>query len=240
MATGGQSRAAAVDRSYAKLIAQYAHKRTPLRFSKRVELEDRTGDVLVLEQRPPAPVHRAQRCQIRSGDVELLTEVAPQRRRHDADGLEQSPAHAQKSDLQCEPEHSSGPRHSSITRRSAGEKLKNASISKAVSSRGRRLSPRQVVCQLFMLLYPRQGHNNGPKTENSNRLIWLKNPRLPARKPERSYRHFWHQNQGNPNFGPISGTRLQAHRRGRARPAPIAWPPGTGGTGSALPRAWQP
>jgi hypothetical protein len=70
------------------------------------------------------------------------------------------------------------------------------------------------VCQSFMLLHPRQGHNNGPKTANSNRLIWLENPRLPARIPERSYRHFWQQNQGNPVWeglavGEVSREKLQ-------------------------------
>lgn len=39
------------------------------------------------------------------------------------------------------------------------------------------------MCQSFMFLYPHQGHNNGPKTANSNRLIWLEDPRLAARRP---------------------------------------------------------
>jgi hypothetical protein len=41
--------------------------------------------------------------------------------------------------------------------RSAAEKWRNASISIALSARGRRLSPRQVVCQSFMSLYPPSG-----------------------------------------------------------------------------------
>jgi hypothetical protein len=52
----------------------------------------------VLKQRPPASVHRTQRSQIGSGG-KLLTEVPPEHRWHDPQGLQEPPAHAQKADL---------------------------------------------------------------------------------------------------------------------------------------------
>ena len=58
------------------------------------------GDLLVLDQRRGAPIHRPQRGQIRRRDAELGTQVPPEERRHNPNGLEKPPAHAQKADLQ--------------------------------------------------------------------------------------------------------------------------------------------
>ena len=46
------------------------------------------------------PIHPPQRCQIRGLHAELLTQMPPQGRRHDAHRIEQPTAHAQKADLQ--------------------------------------------------------------------------------------------------------------------------------------------
>jgi hypothetical protein len=63
----------------------------------------------------------------------------------------------------------------------------------------RRLSLRHVVCQSFTFLYPRQGHDYGANTANSNHLIWLRKPRLFANIPERSGRHSRHCGRRNPD-----------------------------------------
>lgn len=68
---------------------------------------------------------------------------------------------------------------------------------KAVNAIGRVRASAPLLCNDCCT--SRQGHNNRPKTANSNRLIRFGNSRLAARKPEKSYRHFWHQNQGNPS-----------------------------------------
>jgi hypothetical protein len=107
------------------------------------------------------------------------------------------------------PSLSSGPRRASITRRSATEKVKNASTSKAVRSRGRRLSPRYVACQLFMLLTPlTEGYHSRPKQANSNRLRQLRKISPTPTKPADLNRHFWHGNQGDPQM-PILPNRIR-------------------------------
>jgi hypothetical protein len=167
--------------------------------SRPQEEASRAGDVLVLEQRTAAPVHRSQRRQVRSGDVELLAEVPPQRRRHDADGLQQSPAHAQESDLQREPEHELRPAalldYAAFGRREVEERL---DLEGGQLARQALESEAGRVPVVHVFLYPRQEHNNGPKTVNSNRLICLGNPGLSAKTRGRSYRRSWQQNQGNP------------------------------------------
>ena len=50
----------------------------------------------MLEQRAAAAVHGAERRQIRRLDVELRAKIAPQCRRHHAQCLQQTAAHAQK------------------------------------------------------------------------------------------------------------------------------------------------
>src|SRR5271167_1877300 len=54
----------------------------------------------MLEQRAATLIHRSQRCQVRRSHAELLPQMPPQRRRHDAYRFEQATGHAQKSDLQ--------------------------------------------------------------------------------------------------------------------------------------------
>jgi hypothetical protein len=50
------------------------------------------------------PIHRPQRRQIRGLHAELFTQMPPQGRRHDAHRIEQPSAHAQKADLQRQPQ----------------------------------------------------------------------------------------------------------------------------------------
>ena len=52
-----------------QIIAQHATERAELRIGARVEIEYRAGNVLMLEQPAPSPVHRVQRRQFWSGDV---------------------------------------------------------------------------------------------------------------------------------------------------------------------------
>jgi hypothetical protein len=58
------------------------------------------GKLLVVEQGTAAAIHRTQRCEFRGVDAELGAEVAPQLRWDDAKGVEQTPAHARKTDVQ--------------------------------------------------------------------------------------------------------------------------------------------
>jgi hypothetical protein len=85
-----------------ELIAQHAHQRTPLCFRQPVKSERLAGNFLVLEERAPTVIHRAQRCQVGGGHAELLAQMPPQGWRHDAHRLEQPPRHAYKTDLQCQ------------------------------------------------------------------------------------------------------------------------------------------
>jgi hypothetical protein len=55
-------------------------------------------------QRAPPPIHPPQRRQIRGLHAELIAQMAPECRRHDAHGIERPSAHAQKADLQRQPE----------------------------------------------------------------------------------------------------------------------------------------
>ncbi len=54
----------------------------------------------MLKQCPAAPIHRAQRRQVRGGDVKLLARVLPQCGRNHAHRFQQSPRQAQETDLQ--------------------------------------------------------------------------------------------------------------------------------------------
>ena len=74
------------------------------------------------------------------------TQMSPQSRRHNARRLKHASAHRRKPICSASASLSAGLRRSSITRRSASEKLKNASISKALSSRARDRRPRHVDC----------------------------------------------------------------------------------------------
>ncbi len=58
------------------------------------------GDFLMLKQCPAAPIHRAQRRQVRGGDVKWLARVLPQCGRNHAHRFQQSPRQAQETDLQ--------------------------------------------------------------------------------------------------------------------------------------------
>ena len=58
----------------------------------------------MLKQCLAAPVHRAQRSQIRRCDMELLTEMPPEHRWHDAHRIEYSATHAQEPHLQRQPQ----------------------------------------------------------------------------------------------------------------------------------------
>jgi hypothetical protein len=62
------------------------------------------GHFLVLEQRAPTLIHRSQRCQIRRADAELLTQMPPQCRWHNAHRFEKATVHAQKTYLQSKGE----------------------------------------------------------------------------------------------------------------------------------------
>jgi hypothetical protein len=82
------------------------------------------------------PIDRSQRSKIRRLLAELATEVLPQRGRHDAYRIQQPTTHAQKANLQRQPNLSDGPRRASIRARSLAVNVKNASISKPLNSRG--------------------------------------------------------------------------------------------------------
>jgi hypothetical protein len=85
--------------------------------------------------------------------------VTPQRRLNHADGTYEPPAHARERDLLREPTREL--RLATFLDEAAlCERLENASMSNAASSRARRLSSIQVVCRSVMLVYPRQGHNH--------------------------------------------------------------------------------
>lgn len=130
----------------------------------------------------------------------------PQRRRHHADGLEQLPAHAQEFDLQGEPEHEHRPAfldHAAFGRREVEERLDleggqlarqalepEAGLVCAISSDW---AGRSCCCTF------REGHNNGQKTANSNRLIRSGNPRLAAGTPEILPALYRSKNKGTPD-----------------------------------------
>ena len=82
-----------------ELIAKDPHECATSWFAEPVKSQRLTGEPLVLKQRPPASVHRTQRSQIGSGGGKLLTEVPPEHRWHDPQGIQEPPAHAQKADL---------------------------------------------------------------------------------------------------------------------------------------------
>src|ERR1019366_6140109 len=78
---------------------------------------------------------------------------------HSADGTMRTasntrPLMRRKPICSASPNLSDGPRRASISARSLAVKLKNASISKPLSSRGNCLSPRNVACQWFIASLP--------------------------------------------------------------------------------------
>jgi hypothetical protein len=106
------------------------------------------GQLLMLKQRFAAPVHRAQRSQIGRRDMELLTQMPPEHRWHDAHRIEYSATHAQEPHLQREAQLELRPTAFFNDLAFARREPKNASISKAVSSRGSCFKPKNVACQV--------------------------------------------------------------------------------------------
>jgi hypothetical protein len=113
--------------------------------SKRI-----AGDLLMFDQGRRTPVHRAERCQVRSGNAKLRTQMPPQQRRHHPYRIEEPAAHAQKPDLQRKSQLELGPTPLFDDPGFLGRELENTSISKAVTSRGRCRRPKNVACQLSM------------------------------------------------------------------------------------------
>jgi hypothetical protein len=72
--------------------------------SKRI-----AGDLLMFDQGRRTPVHRAERCQVRSGNAKSRTQMPPQQRRHHPHRIEEPAAHAQKPDLQRKSQLELGP-----------------------------------------------------------------------------------------------------------------------------------
>src|SRR5450631_279845 len=68
------------------------------------------------------------------------------------------------------PNWSDGPRRASIMARSLAVKVKNASISKPLSSRGNCLSPRNVACQWFIASLPGMD-TIAPKNDEQQRIV---------------------------------------------------------------------
>ena len=58
----------------------------------------------MFDQGRSASIHGAQRCQVRSDDVEARAQMLPQQRRDNPHRLEQPAAHAQKANLQHQSE----------------------------------------------------------------------------------------------------------------------------------------
>ena len=84
----------------AYLVAQFSHQGAALMLAHPSESKGLAGHLLVVEQGAAAAIHRAQRGEFRGVDAELGAEVAPQHRWDDSKGVEQTPAHAQETDVQ--------------------------------------------------------------------------------------------------------------------------------------------
>jgi hypothetical protein len=63
-----------------------------------------TGEFLMFIHSAVPPIHPPQRCQIRGLYAELFAQMPPECGRHDAHRIEQPTAHAQKADLQPQPQ----------------------------------------------------------------------------------------------------------------------------------------
>src|SRR5882672_4168539 len=87
-----------------QLLPQRAYQRTTLWLTQPMKTQYFAGQLLMLKQCLAAPVHRAQRSQIRRCDMELLTEMPPEHRWHDAHRIEYSATHAQEPHLQRQPQ----------------------------------------------------------------------------------------------------------------------------------------
>ena len=119
-----------------------------------METQHLTGQLLVFKEGTSAPVHRAQRGQIRCRHVELLAEMTPQDGGTMRTASNTRPLMRRKPICSASPNLSDGPRRPSIRARSLAVKVKNASISKPLNSRGNCLSPRNVACQWFIASLP--------------------------------------------------------------------------------------
>jgi len=85
-----------------ELVAQHAHERTPLRVTRVAKPEQLARELLMLVKRRQPSVHDAQRRELGRRDLELRTEMPPQRRRQGAHGRERLSTHAQEPELQGE------------------------------------------------------------------------------------------------------------------------------------------
>src|ERR1017187_10649230 len=110
-----------------QLFAQHSHQSATVMISEPTKPKRLACNLLVLDQRRRAAVHRAQRCQVRGDAAESQAQMPPQQRRDDPNRLEQSPAPPQEANLQCQSElelgTSAGLPAPALGRRSTGEDL---------------------------------------------------------------------------------------------------------------------
>ena len=85
-------------------VAQQPHQGASLVLAHPSEPERVAGDLLVVEQGATAAIHGAQRSDLRCADAEFVAEMAPQRRWHAPQGIEQPATHAQETDVQRQAE----------------------------------------------------------------------------------------------------------------------------------------
>ena len=73
---------------------QCVHQRTTLRLTQPTKTKHLAGQLLMLKQGIAALIHGAKLSEIGRNDLQLLTEISPEHRRHDAHRIEYAAAHA--------------------------------------------------------------------------------------------------------------------------------------------------
>lgn len=87
-----------------EFLAHHAHEAATIMLAEPAKAQRLTSQLLMFDQGRSAAIHRTQRGQVRSGDVEARAQMLPQQRRDDPHRFEKTPAHPQKANLQCQSE----------------------------------------------------------------------------------------------------------------------------------------
>ena len=84
------------------LITQGAYKGATLVLRHPLKPQDFTGQLLMVKKGSTANIQGSQGCQFKSRDADFVTQMAPQGCRNDAHRIQQAPAQAQETDVQCQ------------------------------------------------------------------------------------------------------------------------------------------
>ena len=84
------------------LIAQGAYQGATLVLRHPMKPQDITGQLLMVKEGSTANIQGSQGCQFNSSDADFVTQMAPQGCRNDAHRIQQAPAQAQETYVQCQ------------------------------------------------------------------------------------------------------------------------------------------